>query len=87
MLVPAGKGGAISLVLLSFIDAWNMVEQPMVFLSDPIRYPLSVFLATVSQQNFSLSFACGVLAMMPVLLLFLFFNEELVEGIEFSGIK
>ncbi len=87
VLVPAGKGGAISLVLLSFIDAWNMVEQPMVFLSDPIRYPLSVFLATVSQQNFSLSFACGVLAMMPVLLLFLFFNEELVEGIEFSGIK
>ena len=40
-----------------------------------------------SQQNFSLSFACGVLAMAPVLLLFLFFNEELVEGIEFSGIK
>ena len=87
VLVPAGKGGFISLVLLSFIDAWNMVEQPMVFLTDPVRYPLSVFLATVSRQNFSMSFACGVLAMAPVLLLFLFFNEELVEGIEFSGIK
>lgn len=87
VLIPAGKGGFISLLLLSFIDAWNMVEQPMVFLTDPVRYPLSVFLAAVNQQNFSLSFACGVLAMAPVLLLFLFFNEELVEGIEFSGIK
>ncbi|MEG1406938.1 MAG: carbohydrate ABC transporter permease [Ruthenibacterium sp.] len=87
VLIPAGKGGFISLVLLSFIDAWNMVEQPMVFLKEQTQYPLSVFLASVNSSNFSLSFACGILAMLPVLLLFLFFNEELVEGIEFSGLK
>lgn len=87
VLIPAGKGGFISLILLSFIDAWNMVEQPMVFLKKQTQYPLSVFLASVNSSNFSLSFACGILAMLPVLLLFLFFNEELVEGIEFSGLK
>lgn len=87
VLVPAGKGGFISLVLLSFIDAWNMVEQPMVFLRDKTQYPLSVFLASVNESNFPLSFACGLLAVLPVLLLFLFFSEELVEGIEFSGLK
>lgn len=87
VLVPAGKGGFISLILLCFIDAWNMVEQPMVFLREQTQYPLSVFLATVNSSNFSLSFACGILAMLPVFLLFLFFNEELVEGIEFSGLK
>lgn len=87
VLVPAGKGGIISLMLISFIDAWNMVEQPVVFLQDSSRYPLSVFLASVNSQNFPLSFACGILAVLPVLLLFLFFNQELVEGIEFSGIR
>lgn len=87
MLLPAGKGGAISLILLCFIDSWNMVEQPIVYLKDSNQYPLSVFLANVNYKNFSLSFACGILAILPVLLLFLFFNEELVEGIEFSGIK
>lgn len=87
ILIPAGKGGFISLILLCFIDAWNMVEQPMVFLKEATQYPLSVFLATVNEANFSLSFACGILAMLPVLLLFLFFSEELVEGIEFSGLK
>lgn len=87
ILVPAGKGGLISLIILSFIDAWNMVEQPMIYLSDSLKYPLSVFLAGVNSANFPLSFACGVLAMLPGLLLFLFFNNELVEGIEFSGIK
>lgn len=87
VLVPAGKGGIISLMLIAFIDAWNMVEQPVVFLQDSSRYPLSVFLASVNSQNFPLSFACGMLAVLPVLLLFLFFNQELVEGIEFSGIR
>lgn len=59
----------------------------MVFLTDTSQYPLSVFLAVMNASDFSLSFACGLLALLPALLLFLFFSQELVEGIEFSGIK
>lgn len=87
ILVPAARGGLISLILLTFVDAWNMVEQPMVFLSEPADYPLSVFLAVVNDTNQSLSFACGLLAMLPVLLLFLYFKDELAEGVEFTGVK
>ena len=87
IMIPAAQSGVVSLALLAFIDAWNMVEQPITFLQDTARYPLSVFLASVHSENFSLSFACGVLALLPVLLLFLFFQKELVQGIEFSGLK
>ena len=87
IMIPAAQSGVVSLALLAFIDAWNMVEQPITFLQDTARYPLSVFLASVNSENFSLSFACGVLALLPVLLLFLFFQKELVQGIEFSGLK
>lgn len=87
ILVPMGKGGLISLGLLCFIDAWNMVEQPIIYLKNVLQYPLSVFLAAMNTQNFTLSFACGVLAMLPVLGMFAFFNRELVAGIEFSGLK
>lgn len=87
IMAPIGKGGLISVFLLSFVDAWNMVEQPMTFLSDTLRYPLSVFLASVNQMNFELSFVCGVLAALPMLLLFFFFHEELTQGIELSGVK
>ena len=59
----------------------------MTFLSDTLRYPLSVFLASVNQMNFELSFVCGVLAALPMLLLFFFFHEELTQGIELSGVK
>ena len=63
------------------------MEQPLAFLKDSAKYPFSVFLASTSRDALAVVFPCGVLAMLPVLLLFWFFNEELVEGIEFTGIK
>ena len=87
IVMPIGKGGIISVFLLSFVDSWNMVEQPMTFLRDTLRYPLSVFLASVNEVNFALSFVCSVLAALPMLLLFFFFHEELTQGIELSGVK
>lgn len=82
VMVPAAKSGVASVCLLSFIDAWNMVEQPMVFLQEVSQYPLSVFLASLSKEGFSLSFHSGLLSMIPAVLLLLYLRQELVEGSE-----
>lgn len=87
VVAPNGKAGLASLIVLSFIDNWNMVEQPIVFLRDKFQYPLSVFLASVSEQNFSLQFVCGVLSLIPVTLLFFFFQDELAQGLDISSEK
>ena len=84
IMLPVAKPGAISLLILVFVDNWNMVEQPMVLLQYPWQYPLSVFLASVNTENFALQFVCGILSLVPVTLLFLFFHEELAEGISVS---
>lgn len=80
VMIPAGKSGAASVLLLSFVDAWNMVEQPMVFLKDISEYPLSVYLASLSGENFSLGFHTGLLSMLPAVLLLLYFRRELMQG-------
>ena len=87
VVLPRCKSGVVSLIILSFIDNWNMVEQPLIFLDEVSQYPLSVFLAQANSSNLSLSFTCGILAMLPVALLFLFFEKELVDGIGFSNLK
>ncbi len=87
VVLPRCKSGVVSLIILSFIDNWNMVEQPIIFLDEVSQYPLSVFLAQSNSANLSLSFTCGILAMLPVALIFLFFEKELVEGIGFSNLK
>lgn len=85
--VPMSRSGIAALVILSFIDSWNMVEQPLIFLKSRLSYPLSIFLVQINSSNLQLGFACGVLAMLPAALLFLLFESELVEGISIASLK
>lgn len=87
MLIPCGKSGIASFFVISFADCWNMVEQPMVFLGNARDYPLSVFLAVMNEQNISRQFACAILCFIPLTLLFLFFHNELSEGITSAVVK
>lgn len=87
IIVPYAKSGVASLCILNFIDTWNMVEQPLIFLKDSTKYPLSVFLANVSRENLRISFVCGILAILPVLLLFLYLKDSLISGIENTNLK
>lgn len=81
ILVPRCRGGVISLGILSFIDAWNMVEQPIIYLRSEYDYPLSVFLTRMRGQNIGVLCTCGVLAALPVVLLYLYYDRELTEGV------
>lgn len=81
---PMNKSGLVCVLLLSFLDAWNMVEQPIVFLDSGYDYPLSVFLTRMNGQNIGVLCTCGVLAALPVVLLFLYYDRELTEGVTLS---
>ena len=87
VMIPYAKSGVASLVILNFIDTWNMVEQPLVFLKDSTKYPLSIFLANINQADLDISFVCGILAIIPVFLLFLHFKDSLISGIENTNLK
>lgn len=81
IIVPIGRGGIISACILTFLDNWNMVEQPIAYLKDFMSYPLSVALATTSPSKSSVQMACCLLVLLPPLFMFLYFNHDLVEGI------
>lgn len=82
---PLSKGAMASVAILLFIDYWNMVEQPIVMLTDENKYPLSVFLSKVSAGDIGLAFALASIYMMLPLLIFLYGEDYLVEGISFQG--
>lgn len=87
IILPQCKGALASLSILVFVDNWNMVEQPLIFLKDEAMHPLSIFLSRINAEDIGLAFACGVLYMLPVLLTFLYAENYFVEGIQLSGIK
>lgn len=87
IMLPMNKSGLVCTVLLSLLDCWNMVEQPITYLKDPNRYPLSVSLASAVVSEPAVQFICCFLVLLPPLLLFLCFNSELVEGITLAEVK
>lgn len=83
--VPICKGMITSCAILVFIDYWNMVEQPLLFFSSSDKYPLSIFLAKINAEEVGLAFAVATIYMIPSLLIFLYGEEYLVEGIAYQG--
>lgn len=83
--VPLCKSSLFSVAILVFIDYWNMVEQPLILLEDSEKYPLSVFLSQINSGEIGLAFAVATIYMVPALLMFLYGEEYLVEGITYQG--
>lgn len=85
IFVPLCKGAIVSVAMLVFIDYWNMVEQPLILMKDSDMHPLSVFLSQINTGDIGLAFAVGVVYMVPAILMFLYGEDDLVEGITYSG--
>ena len=83
--IPLCKGPIASVAILVFIDYWNMVEQPLILLSDSDKYPLSIFLSEINKGEVGLAFAVAVIYMVPTILIYLYGEEYLIEGISYSG--
>ncbi len=83
--LPLCKSAIFSVTLLVFIDYWNMVEQPLILLENKEMHPLSVFLSEINTGDVGLAFAVAVIYMVPTLLMFLYGEDYLVEGITYSG--
>ncbi len=80
VLLPCSKGGGATLIVLTLIESWNMVEQPLVYLQDVGSYPLSVFLASRYMENLPFQFVCSVLSLLPLALCFLYFGGDLLQS-------
>jgi multiple sugar transport system permease protein len=83
--LPISKSIITTCAILVFIDYWNMVEQPLLLFTDSDKYPLSIFLSKINQSDVGLAFAVATVYMIPSLLLFLYGEESLVEGVAYQG--
>lgn len=88
VILPVCKPIIGAAAALSFADCWNMVEQPLVYLSnsEALR-PLSVMFNQMSTESADVAFAGSALYILPTLLIYLFFQEDIVSGIQLSELK
>ena len=75
-------------VALSFADCWNLVEQPLTYLSGSTQlYPLSVVFNQLTQKSTGVEFAGAALYMLPALFVYLFFQSDILEGVQLTELK
>lgn len=87
IILPLAKPGLAALTVLLFVDYWNMIEQPLIFLQDSYKQPLSLYLAQINKDALGIGFAASALYMAPMILLFLYAESYFIEGVQLSGIK
>lgn len=85
--IPYGFPGIAAVMVLQFIEYWNLVEQPMVFIETMSEMPLSLYLPSVNVENISISFAAAVITMIPSYLVFRLGQDKLESGIAATAVK
>lgn len=85
--VPLGMPGIMASVLLNFLEYWNAIEAPMTFLKTKAKLPLSLYLPQITTDQVGSSFAASIVMLLPAVLIFLWGQEYLEQGIVASGLK
>ena len=85
--VALGKPGILAASVLCFLEAWNAIEQPLVFLKDQTLWPLSLLLSDIATSNLGLAMGASLVMLLPAVLIFSFGQKYLELGIQASGIK
>ena len=77
-----------TMAALSFAECWNLVEQPLVYLTMRADlHPLSVIFGQLTNKITGIEFAGAALFILPSLFVYLIFQDDIMEGIQIIGIK
>ena len=75
-------------IALSFADCWNLVEQPLTYLTTHTElYPLSVAFNQLTQKSTGVEFEGAALYTLPALFIYLFFQNDILEGVQLTELK
>ncbi|WRS28921.1 carbohydrate ABC transporter permease [Oscillospiraceae bacterium MB08-C2-2] len=85
--LPMGKNGVAAAMVLGFLEYWNLIEQPMTFLKSKTLWPLSLYLPQITAGKIGLALAASVITLLPSILVFLYGQSYLEQGIMASGAK
>lgn len=90
IIVPMSKPAFASVAILTFLTQWGSFLWPVLMVSDPSVRPLPLELSVFQGQlppDWGQILAFGVLLVLPVLIVFAFFQRWFVQGIASTAVK
>jgi multiple sugar transport system permease protein len=90
LILPLSRPAIAVVALFSAIAAWNNFLGPLIYLQNDDLYPLSIGLQSfrsLHDVQWNLLMAASTLVVLPVILVFLFFQRAFIEGITVGSIR
>jgi multiple sugar transport system permease protein len=88
IILPLARPALVVVGLLAGVNAWNDFLGPLIYLQNDKLYTLSLgltFFKTMHGIQFNLLMAASCLVVLPVIVVFLFFQRFFIEGISLGG--
>lgn len=90
IMIPLSKPALVTIGILSFISHWNSFLWPLLVTNDSsmrlLNNGLSAF-ATESGTDVHLQMAAATLTIIPVLIIYFIFRNQIIKGVSKSGLK
>ncbi|MGQ7312170.1 carbohydrate ABC transporter permease [Microbacterium arabinogalactanolyticum] len=92
LIFPAIRPAVAAQFILWFMAVWNDYLAPVIYLNTPAKQTLQVVIATfnstyATQRDYPLIMAASFIALIPVLLVFVIFQKQIIESVALTGAK
>lgn len=91
IILPLMSPALITGGIFSFMWRWDDFMSALLYINDAEKYPvalaLKLFCDPGSSSDYGAMFAMATLSVVPIVLIFIFFQKYLVDGIASSGLK
>ena len=90
VILPLSKPALATIGIFTFWWNWNAFLEPFVYVNSVKNFTVSLGLAFFKGQyvyNFHWLMAAGMVAIIPMILIFFFAQRYFIEGIQMSGLK
>ena len=90
IILPLSKGAVSTLAVFIFMSQWNAFLWPLIVLNSQDKYTIQIGLAMLRTEmgtDWGILMAATFVATLPVILLYLLAQKQIVRGITLSGLK
>lgn len=91
IIFPLIKPALVTAGIFSFMWRWDDFLSALLYVNNSAKYPVSLALKLFcdpgSSSDYGAMFAMATLSVLPAVIIFIFFQRYLVEGIATSGLK
>ena len=90
IMLPIAKPGVVVAAVFSFVYAWGDLIYGITFITDPNKRPITSSIYNYVQQYQTLwnsTMAFGIIAIFPVILIFIFMQKYIVSGLTNGAVK